>query len=146
MTHYLCRYFEHELVCEKKKILLMHHIISIYCLSFPVCFLFLSPRGNATFLNAVQFYSLMCWSNDAHQFWFVAWRVDTWWGIMWEDRVCVGVVWYCTCSPRMVALCVCVCVSEWEVYSFTIIPSSLIITSSGPTGLQESPFYGVDFY
>lgn len=31
-------------------------------------------------------------------------------------------------------------VCEWEVYSFTILPSSsLIITSTGPPGLQESP-------
>lgn len=31
---------------------------------------------------------------------------------MWEDRVSVGVVLYCTCSPGMVVLCACVCVRE----------------------------------
>lgn len=33
---------------------------------------------------------------------------------MWEDGVGVGVVAYCTCSPGMVFLCVCVRVHQRE--------------------------------
>lgn len=64
---------------------------------------------------------------------------------MWEDRVGVGVVFYCTCSPGMVALCVCVTVCVCGLFFHN--PSLLLLLLlphyylfSHPLRLQESPF------
>ena len=65
----------------------------------------------------------MCWSVMTPTGFDLLLRVDAWWGIMWEDRVGVGVVLYCTCSPGMVALCVC----TWVRGLFFHNPSLLLL-------------------
>ena len=61
---------------------------------------------------------------------------------MWEDRVSVGVVLYCTCSPGMVALCVCMCVSERFILSqsFPPPPPSLLPLLV-PLGCRNLPLW-----
>lgn len=66
---------------------------------------------------------------------------------MWEDRVSVGVVLYCTCSPGMVALCVrvSVCVRQRERFilsqSFPPPPPPSLLPLLVPLGCRSLPLW-----
>lgn len=90
---------------------------------------------NAAFLwmkKAIGFYFLVRWCViTPTAFDALLERVDAWWEIEAEDGVCGGGVVLYVLDRNASSLCLGVCVWEWDVYSFTIPPSS-----PSPTLLQ----------